>query len=554
MAKMAKTLKSPQQRNAKKERHALQRSLDARAFFTQPIILMPLLIIMWGCLYGILGEIIDINYGFGWDGLIYGTLVQKWKYYVEQHSIDAYRVLRIFPSVMLNFVCEPFAKDALGIIPALTIIKIYRIYTIFVLASAAVAWSLIGKRLHLGIQAQWIGFTALFINFAVMKFGFYYLTLTDITAFTLVLWGLYFFFTEHPIGVLVIGSIGFFTFPTIFLQSALLYCFNYSQPTTSSEYTAKSELNFNVPHNIENTNAYGNSNVFVYSVTAVFVVLGSAGCAYGIFITPLPFAGTQPIMTTLLWPSIVLLLSYCGIICYSIAQWFPVAFIVHVVKKSVFWLRVAVVVALAIALWFGIARQLYNPTLPVPMNFARFFGGTIIQSVSKPLLAPVALIIYFGPSIVLLALLFYRWKYLIPELGSGFMIVFATAALMSGFMTESRQLITLFPFAALLLAYTANTMQWRRQQVWIFAVLGLVSSKIWFRINFDGMNTSAYVDRLQNYDTFPMQNYFMNQGPWMSGESYVYQSIVIALGIGILWWAVIHPDRYNNTAHKTGTA
>jgi hypothetical protein len=121
-------------------------------------------------------------------------------------------------------------------------------------------------------------------------------------------------------------------------------------------------------------------------------------------------------------------------------------------------------------------------------------------------------------------------------------------------MTESRQLITLFPFAALLLAYTANTMQWRRQQVWIFAVLGLVSSKIWFRINFDGMNTSAYVDRLQNYDTFPMQNYFMNQGPWMSGESYVYQSIVIALGIGILWWAVIHPDRYNNTAHKTGTA
>jgi hypothetical protein len=502
-------------------------SSSVKEFLFTPFVLMPFCVIVWGILYGIVGEIINVKYGFGWDGLIYGTLVQKWKYYLEQHSIDSYRVLRIFPSVMLHYLCEPLMKDNLGIIPALTVLKIYRIYTVIILSSAAFAWAAIGATMKWSIRVQWLGFLLLFVNFAVMKFAFYYVPLTDATAFTLALWGLYFYFAAYPVGVLCVGCIGFFAFPTVFLQSALLYCFPYTK------------------QNSRKVLATTNSTLVVIGSTTLVVLCAAAALIYGVFVSPVPFAGTQPLIESLLYPSVTLLVAYWAFMSYVIASWFPFPQILQMVKESALWLRTLTVIGLAALLWFGIAQHLYNPMLPAPLTFSHFIGGSLVQSVSKPLLAPLAFVVYFGPAFVLIALLFRQSMMTVQELGCGFAIIITGTILLIGIMTESRQLITLFPCVVIVLAAMLNRHKLSNTSIFVVALVSLISSKIWFRINFEGMNSNAVADTLKNYDTFPMQNYFMNQGPWMSMESYLYQSIAIIVAVGGLWWVVARPIHQN---------
>lgn len=486
-------------------------------------LLMPVVVLTWGVVYYVTGgEAINVNEGFGWDGYVYGNLAHQFPQKAFNHTVDSYHAHRILPSAIV------YAAYRLAGLPDaphyIYILITFFWYNVVVVWLASIAWLLLARRLKLSPRIQWLGFIGLFANFAICKYSYYYVALTDPSAFTLALWSLYCYFSRRNWGLLICAALGYFTWPTAFVVSAVLWIFpRRAISQTNAETTTKQ------------------SAIARFFIASGIITLWLCFIVYYGFLNPAPFPMVEPVYQPVVYLSALLVLSVLGYIVLPLAPIIPYREIIEELKGRTFYLRLAAVIAIASVLWYFKATyvQITDPAKIVePMTLSLFLSGSFLLSIAKPLLSYVAMAAYFGPVIILLLWLYPEIVHQIRDLGTGFIMIFTGTMIFSTIMTESRQLINVIPFLVVGLSLTLNTKPVSRIFVLLMGIISLAASKFWLNLNFAEMNSDFHVKQLGNYDQFPMQKYFMNHGPWMSMESYYYQGAAILLVIIILWWFV----------------
>ena len=191
-------------------------------------------------------------------------------------------------------------------------------------------------------------------------------------------------------------------------------------------------------------------------------------------------------------------------------------------------LCLTLVIAVKVTVWLWLV-----PSSP-GISVRHFIKTTSLLALVKPGIFFVAHVVYFGPIVWEAVWLWSKVAQNVRSLGLGAVLAAALAILMS-ITSESRHLI---PFIPLLVAATAWAMDSEplcRAQTWAFVVWALVLAKFWLPIDAGTFSHAA--------SDFPEQLYFMNQGPWMSGVSYLVQgTVVILAGMVLKLWQVGKPS------------
>jgi hypothetical protein len=592
MAKKNRAATAPQQRTALPK---AQQSVPTPAQkppgkpFRWYVVLMPLIVLIWGLVYFETGEIIALNNGCGWDGVFYKNVV--WSLQWNQASpelrerarlpIDPYRAQRVAPSVAVygemqvakyayQRIVPMFAQlpawlewsyeqyplppwffrwfadspnDVAGQQPVSFALRLdsfiasyFVIHSLLMLIGTALFWAMTARALNLGGVARWLGFTGLFVNFAVMKMSLYYPTLTDTTALFLAMVMLYSYCANVPWLLLPAAVVGFFTFPTAFYAGIVLFVLPRSVPVPA--------LNDAEPM------SQRTAQILAASVTVLLLLL----TMYFVIIANVRFAEVETVYTWLLLLTVPLMLTQFFLTVAGICRTFPAKAFFQYITSTQALVRHGIRAGIGIALWgvlLFIKRQFEDPMLSAPMTTNLFLGGSLSCAVSKPLLTIVASAVYFGP-LVLLVVVHYRFFLRTAlGLGYGFFTVVAGMLLLATMMTESRQLINFLPFVVVGVAVMLNSMAVQPLAVAAFGVLSIVGSKIWLSLNFPGMQEQAANIHNASYAAYPLQNYFMNHGPWMSWTGYGVQAVVVFVACAVVWW-IVSPESVDTLKNKTG--
>jgi hypothetical protein len=540
---------------------------------------MPLFVALFSLLYFEKGEIIALNSGCGWDGVTYKNVV--WSLQWNKSSaelqergrlrIDPYRAQRIAPSVAVygemqaaKFLYQQivpmfdklpawlewsyqqypiplwffrwFAKDANSSQQSVAlnidsfVAGYFVFHNAFMLLGTALLWALIARNLALGAVARWLGFTALFVNVAVMKMSFYYPTLTDTSALFIGTLTLYAYLARHQWLVLIAAAIGFFTFPTAFYIAMLLFII----PKTASNQAASNQSASNqAVTDTTNGIPQRTARLIAATTTALMLLLS----VYFVLIAGTRFPEVEPVITVLLPLTMPLFLAQWFFTVESVLLVLPLERLKNVVQSAA--LKGSVLrLGIALVFWGGLMfwkRMIQDETLSAPMNTDLFLGGSLACAVSKPLLTIVAAAVYFGPMVLFATVYFRPFLRTALRLGLGLFAVISVFVLLATMMTETRQLINVLPFVVVVIACMLNTITVKPWAVALLSAMSLVGSKIWLTMNFPEMQQQAANIANGSFTTFPLQWYFMNHGPWMSMSAYLVQAALVLVVSGVLW-------------------
>lgn len=468
------------------------------------LFLIPCLLFAWSIGYAYWGEILAVRQGYGWDGLFYADVAWRFEDFLKNRWIDSYRATRILPSGIVHY---------LGITLGLRLdapLHIFKIYNAGIVVISGLLWVLIGRAAKLKTQSVWLGAIALFVNYAVLKYSFYYPTLTDASAFCLGLLMLYCYVVGNiAVWFLpVIACIGFFTWPTAFYQATILFVFPATLVFSSTTDTRNSKISL---------------SRLQYIVFAMFFAMIIACTIYFIVVNPTQYPGPLPEKATslLLYPSIASLFVFAGYALFYIVKYFPLPNIKDFSTQVQIGIKWVVMILLAM-LCFTIKFSIEDVTLPVNATLFQFIGGNLTASATKPLVNIVGHAVFLGP-ITLLLILRYReiCRLAFVENGYGIGLLFSLSVIAFCLVAEARQLMCFFPIIVFVVIKALDKRTITVPQYLIIAVLSLASSMIWYNINFPGMENFA--EAYPEYTKFPMQRYFMRHAPWMNMESYMIQ-------------------------------
>lgn len=430
------------------------------------------------------------------------------------------------------------------------------LYSLVVMVICGGLWAAISTTLQLSASARWLGFIGLFGNFAFLKMSLFYPTLTDLSALCISLLALLGYCSRRNWLVLAAGALGMVIWPTAFVIAAILFLFPRSLPIpTAATLSSAQEASFSsiqsfLPTQFLRTTsgriaafmtlcAFALAVWYVYLAPVRFPLVESPEgmitlVGLGAFALMF-FAALRPLLhmmieqpqtgqasTTQVGKGQALinqsLLGRCQALLKERAVLLPLL------------TRLLILSMLGAVGWF--ARQsIINPNLAVPLNLAQFIGGSFSLAVTKPFLTIVADVAYFGPIILLVVFSYQRIVSYIDRLGLGFVLVFSITVLLGCVMTESRQLINLFPVVVIAVAMFAEERWFSLPMLTVIALASVGFAKLWIPLNFAGMQ--QYVMQGGAYSQFPIQRYFMNHGPWMTWESYGY------IGAGVLICAAL---------------
>ncbi len=450
----------------------------------QRIILLGILSVL--IVYGHFSERIPSNNQTGWDGKLYADLVVSLDKQWQNNEIDGYLVQRILPSA-IGYVFfhkilnkkDVSRKDAVNFFLWLNTLLIAFSVWGFLLLSRKLLWNL---------HTEIIGFAALFFNYAILKQAWYYPVLTDIMAFTLGLWLVYFFLSEMYVPSVLICIAGAFVYPLFLPTTILLYI-----PVSGALFQSK---------------------MIVYIVRTMLLSL-LAILLYTYHYYPEHILHPRYIMQvnkSLLPLSVVALVVYL----WHITK--PLQKTDFVEEKK---LAHSIIAILLLAIFIVIQLFVRN-YLPQETNFtAAVFGMNIFQqAISNPLAFIVYHTVYVGPLVMLM--LVWKWNWVHTK----YLLLFIFAYLLLCLGTESRQFINAWPVLVVVFLHTINNKKLHPLFVATFVLLSLVQSHFFLQINEPGIYETY------EYGKFPEQWYFMHHGPFATPYSYVINtsgSVLVAL-------------------------
>jgi len=503
---------------------------------------MPVLLLCWCVGYIAFGEVIAIDQGFPWDGYFYGGAAWGFDKLLATPVLDSYRASRVLPSAIVHYSLTlagvPLRPD--------TVFTAFQCMNAALIVSSAALWVLIAQRLRLRAQAAWIAFVGMFGNVAILKMSLYYPPLTDTTAFFCGMASVWAYLSAARRSVWLLGIVacGLFTFPTVAVLAGILYCFPRGSAYENPSAVARTAHQMPAPaitlSNLRN-------NRFAMLCALVIVLLTLVGIVMAVFVHGVQFPVAEPVYQPTLYPSMVLSVAYMGLATLVLAMCLTThqAHDTHntVLERFIaplrtggFWLAVLVIVSIwAAATWFKTQfLQSPDPNISSPMTVGLFVGGNLSLAVAKPLLPFVSSVVYFGPIVLLAALVFPAAAQSAERLGTGMFLAFSLTVLLGGIMSESRQLINLFPCVGIAVACAVHYKPLSKVALVAFLAAALGFSKVWLVINFSGMQDYAY----KAVTNSPLQRYFMHHGPFMDMEHYLWQASAVAVTAFVLWWAV----------------
>lgn len=169
----------------------------------------------------LLPDFVQFSKNLIWDGEYYIYYAQHFPDVAFGRTVNIYHYQRILPSGIIYY-----GAQLLNI--SLTNYKVFYgflVLNVLLIFISFGIWVLVCKQLNLSSRGKALGFTGLFINFALLKMPFYYPVLTDVMAFALGMVLLYCYLRKSTAGLLLTGLIGVFTLPTIFYSALLLFVF-----------------------------------------------------------------------------------------------------------------------------------------------------------------------------------------------------------------------------------------------------------------------------------------------------------------------------------------
>ena len=480
---------------------------------------MVLSMLLFGIFSFLFAALIPIGHGYGWDGLNYGTWAQDFYNRIIVEGVHSYHAQRILPSAIIHYTMRLF-EVSMDPQHEIEIFKIsqniitgFKIYNLILLVFGTYVWTLILEELKLGKKGKWLGFIGLFINFAILKDHWFEPVKLDPTALFLGVLLLYFYLKNKSTAVLIVSIIGAFCWPTALALGGLLYIF------------PKKQLN---DHPIS-ANASAAVGVIVVSImlTAVLSVL------YVYYVVTLPnYFGFEPIDSSLLALSVIALLIYMYLVTKPIlTNKFLYNFknIIESLKLKNLMILIVIVVIIKIAHYY-----LSNKTTEVD-HVGSFVYYIIRLSIQRPLVFFVGHVVYFGPLVILMMLLWKSICKIIFQYGIGLTLFFLINIIIS-INSESRQLIFALPFFVAFTVKTLEPIQIKPYYYWIFGVIALLYSKVWYSL--EGINTFDW-HITDDFFSFPFQRYLMNIGSYMNAQMFFLQGTVILVTAILFYYSFV---------------
>ncbi len=459
-------------------------------------------------------EQISVNNGLGWDGMIYADFTKNIIPYLKTHYINRYYVQRIGVPLLLHFVFSIFNIEFYN--PA--IISAYSFLNSCCILIGTIYFFKISNTLQLTRNEEILGFASLFYCFPVLTLSLFYPILMDIPAFTVGIIVVYFYLKRNIGMFFFMLFIGSFIYPTFIIMS-ILFCFKNSNQDLLPTGDKASSSNF------KKVKLFASKiNImyllFCFCLPLLLIYTFTALYYSGSFELIWQKVKSYPLETLFTWFSFCLALAYVVYLTN-----FPKSiFSIKKVLKSINLFGLSLAVLLYFATYLIIDH--YSAGGAAVLTLELYLHNIISQAVQNPINFIVAHVFYFGITPLLLFFIRNDLKKEIIKYGFG-MIAFFSIVVFFSVGNESRQLINCYPFLVFLMLVTLNK-YWNVSLAFslIYSAFCLALSHFWYSLDFD-VPSSDYSNFVA-IQKFPMQRFFMFQGPWVSDWMYkIHLSVFI---------------------------
>ncbi len=450
------------------------------------------------------GERIGFNNGLGWDGAIYAKWARDFHQEAFETGIDAYRIQRILPAAITHYALRGLGmtlsdKHILNCFAAINIISITLV---------AMFWVRIADILAIGTRGKWLGFSAMFLNYAVLKNTSFNPVLTDMPAYAVSAGMVWAYLTQRRVGLFVLTAIGAFVWPTLIYIGALLILFPRDNARDRRAAPAPFQLNL-----------IGAGLLTLYIGLGIYYVLERLnGPVFG-FLEPIGAVIRLSLTIALAYVFFGSRTLLDNAALFDFRRWFS-------------WSRLGSLLALVAMVVAIKAFQAALTDRPGYMSFSVYLLTVAVGTVAKPGVFLVAHVTYFGPWLILAAMLWKPICRLIHEHGAGL-----TLAVLAGFLhgldSESRHDIYLAPMLVPFFVKATESLGLSTNFYVFMAAISVLASKVWLTIN---------GNFLDNAFLYPDQLYWMHHGPFMGNTMYiVHGGVAILVGV-LIYFACRRTD------------
>ncbi|MEJ7813450.1 MAG: hypothetical protein WKG32_23785 [Gemmatimonadaceae bacterium] len=453
------------------------------------------------------GERIPQSGGLGWDGQLYGELARYFFGSVFVDRIDGYHIQRVLPSLLVHVPLRLLGvtRDTPRVILG------FEILNLLLTLGTGVLWWRTANELGVSERGRWLGFTGLFVNFAMLKFASYDPVITDVSAFATGALMLWLFLRRYQMALLATALAGAFAWPLAGVVGALLLLFprDAVPPPLPERPTA-----------LATALATGVAALSLAGFILVYVVQGTREIGYGPVI---------PVQAAVVPLSLALLVAYEVAAVRTLFAGVDLAY-VRAALRSI-RRRPLVLSSVALIGPIAVGRVLARDDDMLARATGGLAKSLAILPVTRPLIFFISHVVYFGPVLLLLLWCWPSVCRLVRGYGPGLVLV-VLGSLILGLSPESRQSTLAVPIVMPFLVKAVDGLRWPTSVYWLLGGTALVASKVWLPIHPD---PAAVPLSLELNEMLPYYaRYFINNGTQMPNDAYLIQAAcALALVLGI---------------------
>jgi len=492
--------------------------------------LMYLIILVLGIFNFFWGEKIPSGGGLGFDGVIYGNMVQNLGHLVTAGGLSGYYTQRILPAAIVRGMLIVSGQST----SVVHIIQSFEIYNLVLLCVICWAWIRLVKYCKITLLGSWLGFAGLFINFECSKQEFYYPVITDVTALLIAILLLLFYVERKPFHLFIVTVIGSFAWPIVSACGALLILFvhsKYSEQVVAPTASLKKSKMIRYVR-------ISYLSILILSVLG-YLSLVSLGSTYGMtrisvsalaILTRLHLGNHSVSSVMLLLERAITAIPSLFLLFLSLATLVSSSRLFQETWAALCSTRVSIR-GLAMGAYFipfCLTKLIANPHIANESSLVNLASFSMFPAEGKFLLPLVTLAVFWGPVFLMLILVWGDLARQARSIGPGMLAVLGIS-LPLGLVGEPRFLTTAWPFLVLGFVLVMESMPIYKSFKYAFFVLSVLYAQFWMKLNLAPWKQPDYDGLLE----FPKQVYLMHYGLWMSWWAYLVQ--LSALALSIVW-------------------
>lgn len=483
----------------------------------------------------LVGEKVQAGGGLGWDGVTYARLVRGLGSVVGDGKLSSYYAQRLMPAALVRAALLAFHQPLTNA----SIIHAFEIYNAILALIATLLWTRIADRLQLGIAARWIGFSALFINFAFSKQDFFYPVLTDMTAYVAGFLLLMFALERRRGALLATTTVAAFCWPIAVPSGALLLLLCHT----------RGEVLWGDTDSVSVSRWRDRRTLLAIACVALAIYLGAVTLAVSGLACPVVdhlLAQGRAVASAAMRRRLVLL-DGCRAFG-SLLTAVPMLLLVGsgVFRLALFGLQIRKVWAearriraadyacsgLSITIPLIGVKLLSSPTVPNPSSLLLLVRLGLFPTEGMAFMPLVSLGAFWGPAVLVICLRWADVSRAARRLGPGF-VALLCFNIPFAIVGEPRFMTLAWPFLVVLMVCALDARSIRRGFGYAFAALSVFLAQFWLKINY----VRWLPDNGKDLLAFPKQLYFMHYGLWMGWFGYLTQATILLIASGSLWAA-----------------